>query len=74
MELGRNPWSLGEAGHEHDREAVNHIRPTNDAAMLLCIVRATVERGTFGGVEARVFTVVSEKTFHRSRLILACLP
>jgi hypothetical protein len=47
------------AGREYGREAVDYIRSTGDAAALGAIVRAIMERRTFGGVEAGFFAAVS---------------
>ena len=47
------------AGRALGHEAIEYIQQTGDAAMLPGVVRAIVERGTFGGVEVGFFTAVS---------------
>jgi hypothetical protein len=47
------------AGREYGYEAANYIRSSGDAAMLGGVVRAIVERGNVGEIEAGFFSALS---------------
>ncbi len=71
---GINLWSPAEVAGEWDeqcrvgrgygREAADYIRESGDAAMLPAVVRAIVERGSFGGVEVGFFAKLSVEISH----------